>query len=589
MQRTNSISSTIALLALPIPLACTLGFFLQAPTSAQTSSQPVTYLNQAWSQADRDWYYHFSQGSAAIYYDIFLNLEVAGSQELFRADANSDRLGLITDTANPEFNPDGLPIGVSKTVIATPRWKDQETGEFAGLTCAACHESQLDYKGRHVRIDGANANRFDFQAYTQALDDAIQTTLTDDAKFDRLAVRLKASSADAKDNLRKRLERDAARVHNFRSRTSVAPTVWGPGRLDAVSLIYNRVTSEMTGISENWSTPIAPVKPPFLWNAPQATWTQWNAILKDPIVRNVGETLGVFLPINLHAKTPAEGLFESNAAIPELQRAENQLARLAPPQWPEDVFGKIDRAKAQAGKALFVEHCASCHNVWPYRWTEPNQFGKRFVQVGLVPQTYVGTDPAQFQTLRPFAITGHLSNYLPPQFQGKELLPGGIFLFLLQGAIVETALSKLKVTDAEAADLHGYREPSPAPDHVYKAAPRDGVWATAPFLHNGSVPNLYEMLIPAKERTKKFYIGREFDPVKVGVDTTAGSGRFLMDTTLLGNSNAGHSFEDGPRGDGVIGPLLTDDQRWAIVEYLKSIPEEPGRVTPFGGAPNAQP
>ena len=55
---------------------------------------------------------------------------------------------------------------------------------------------------------------------------------------------------------------------------------------------------------------------------------------------------------------------------------------------------------------------------------------------------------------------------------------------------------------------------------VYKAAPRDGVWATPPFMHNGSVPNLYEMLVPAKDRTKKFYIGREFDPVKVGLDTS---------------------------------------------------------------------
>ena len=79
---------------------------------------------------------------------------------------------------------------------------------------------------------------------------------------------------------------------------------------------------------------------------------------------------------------------------------------------------------------------------------------------------------------------------------------------------------------------------------------------------------------PAKERTKKFYVGREFDPVKVGIDTTATSGRFLVDTELLGNSNAGHSFEDGPRGDGIIGPLLTEDERWALVEYLKSIPEE---------------
>ena len=123
---------------------------------------------------------------------------------------------------------------------------------------------------------------------------------------------------------------------------------------------------------------------------------------------------------------------------------------------------------------------------------------------------------------------------------------------------------------------------------VYKAAPRDGVWATPPFLHNGSVPNLYEMLIPAKERTKKFYVGREFDPVKVGLDTSGNSGTFLAGhDRCCGNSNAGHSFENGPRGNGVIGPLLTDEQRWALVEYLKSIPEEAGRVTPFGGPPNA--
>ena len=138
--------------------------------------------------------------------------------------------------------------------------------------------------------------------------------------------------------------------------------------------------------------------------------------------------------------------------------------------------------------------------------------------------------------------------------------------------------------------MHGYREsPSPPrPDEVYKAAPRDGVWATPPFMHNGSVPNLYEMLMPAAERTKKFYLGSEFDPIKVGLGTSATSGAFLMDTTLLGNSNAGHSFENGPRGNGVIGPLLKDEERWALVEYLKSIPEQPGRVTPFGGFPEGR-
>ena len=155
--------------------------------------------------------------------------------------------------------------------------------------------------------------------------------------------------------------------------------------------------------------------------------------------------------------------------------------------------------------------------------------------------------------------------------------------------VLETAVAKLKLTPAELLDLNGYRElpQPPAPDRVYKAAPRDGVWATPPFLHIGSVPKLYEMLIPAAQRTKKFCIGREFDPVKVGLDTTCSPGTFQLDTAILGNSNAGHSFQEGPRGNGIIGPLLTDEQRWALVEYLKSIPEQPGRVTPFGGPQDA--
>lgn len=108
---------------------------------------------------------------------------------------------------------------------------------------------------------------------------------------------------------------------------------------------------------------------------------------------------------------------------PELHRVENQLERLAPPSWPEDVFGKIDREKAKSGKALFVELCASCHNVWPRRWSEPNKYGKRFVLVGLVPQSYVGTDRAQAKAIRPFAVTGQLGNYLPPELRGKDAVP----------------------------------------------------------------------------------------------------------------------------------------------------------------------
>jgi len=562
-----------------------LSLSLVMPTTAQQPPSPsVIYLNQAWSQEDREWYYNFSQGSAIIFYDIYLNLEVAGGQELFRSQAHSESVGLIPQAADPRSNPDGLPIGISKTPVATPV-KGWPAGEYAGLTCAACHEGQLTYKGKRIRIEGGVPHGVDLQKLIRTLDDALQATLTDAAKFDRLATRLGASSADAKANLRKRMEPDAARVHQYATRTSMTTSPWGPGRMDALTMIADRVTATLPGIPENWSTGSAPVKPPFLWNAPHGLWTQWAAFQQSPIHRNFGETQGVYMPIDLTSKTPAEGLFDSNGAVLELQRVENLLSRLAPPSWPEEVFGRIDRDKAKVGKALFMEHCASCHNAWPYRWTEPNKYGKRFILVGLTPQSYVGTDHTQAEVLRPFALTGELSKYFPGEFRDKPMLPTKDFLALLQAVVRDKAIEKLKLSESETANLNGYREfpLPPPPDRVYKAAPRDGVWATPPFMHNGSVPNLYEMLIPARERTKKFYHGPEFDPVKVGLDTTAGSGLFLMDTTLLGNSNAGHSFEEGPRGNGVIGPLLKDDERWALVEYLKSIPEQPGRVTPFGG------
>jgi hypothetical protein len=544
-------------------------------------SDGVVYLDQGWSQADRESFYHVPQGSQMISYDIFLALEVADGQELFRSDANSDRFGLIPQRSDPQTNPDGLAIGLAKSVVARGPWK----GEAIGLTCAACHTAQLRYRGKQIRIDGGVGNTFDLTAYGNALDRALQATLADAGRFDRLARRLDIAGADAKRALRVRLERDAARVHEYCTRMLVTAVPAGPSRIDAIALIVDRLTAIAPDLPQNWSMPLAPTKPPFLWNAPQGTWTQWRASQQDPIQRNLTETMGVFMPMDLHSRTAEEGLFDSNAELLSLQRIERAVRRLAPPKWPEEILGKIDPEKALKGKALFAGICAGCHNAWPYTWTEPNKYGKRFIRVGLIPQSDVGTDPGQFDDLRPYAITGQLAEQLPPPYQGKETVPTGILYRFLQERILAKALQDLTLGDPETAELHGYREfPLPAaPLGVYKAAPRDGAWATPPYLHNGSVPNLYEMLLPARLRTKKFYLGREFDPVKVGLDTSGKSGKYLFDTSLPGNSNAGHSFEDAPRGNGVIGPLFTEEQRWALVEYLKSIPEQSGRVTPFGG------
>ena len=125
----------------------------------------------------------------------------------------------------------------------------------------------------------------------------------------------------------------------------------------------------------------------------------------------------------------------------------------------------------------------------------------------------------------------------------------------------------------------------------YKARPHEGVWATPPFLHNGSVPNLYELLSPVSERSKRFFVGRrEFDPVKVGYVTepvARSTSGFWYDTSIAGNRNTGHEFRQGyvPFDEskpasaqyqgGAIGPALTHEERMDLIEYLKVHRDDP--------------
>ncbi len=127
----------------------------------------------------------------------------------------------------------------------------------------------------------------------------------------------------------------------------------------------------------------------------------------------------------------------------------------------------------------------------------------------------------------------------------------------------------------------------------YKPRPLSGVWATPPFLHNGSVPTVYQMLLPPEKRDQKFFVGRrEYDAVHLGYvtapDEDGNDDGFWLDTSLKGNHNTGHAFAADPATwgrhkadpgnnqlpEGVIGPLLTDEQRYALIEYLK-IHEDP--------------
>jgi len=120
-------------------------------------------------------------------------------------------------------------------------------------------------------------------------------------------------------------------------------------------------------------------------------------------------------------------------------------------------------------------------------------------------------------------------------------------------------------------EMNGFRQNIIRAPLAYRARNMDGIWATAPFLHNNSVPNLYQLLLPADQRDKRFYVGNlQYDPKVLGFDTAKSADAFELRTEITGNSNAGHEFRDGLRGKGIIGPLLTDDERRAIIEYLKT-------------------
>jgi hypothetical protein len=118
------------------------------------------------------------------------------------------------------------------------------------------------------------------------------------------------------------------------------------------------------------------------------------------------------------------------------------------------------------------------------------------------------------------------------------------------------------------------RERRPYPS--YKARPLNGVWATPPYLHNGSVRTLYELLSPANEREKSFRMGtREFDVDDVGYES---GGPFKLDTRLPGNCNLGHDFTDeapvGCTDDPMLernGKEISPDDRRDLIAFLRTL------------------
>jgi len=240
----------------------------------------------------------------------------------------------------------------------------------------------------------------------------------------------------------------------------------------------------------------------------------WNVKKKNGLYYNGGGR-GDFTKLLFQASVL--GIPDSTAARQAIRGFKDVLAwlrSLEPPKYP----GEIDQALAAEGKLVFEENCSKCHGTYGENWTYPNK---------VVALDIIKTDPM-------YAYYAHASGisewYNNSWFAKSE--PRSYF-DMTQG---------------------------------YIAPPLDGIWATAPYLHNGSVPTLEDLLNSPQRPTYWQRSGEssDYDHEKVGWVYEAkdnASGKWTFDTTLPAYSNVGHYFGD----------KLKDKERKAVIEYLKTL------------------
>jgi hypothetical protein len=192
-----------------------------------------------------------------------------------------------------------------------------------------------------------------------------------------------------------------------------------------------------------------------------------------------------------------------------LRRVMNYIAGVKAPKYPSP----IDEPLAAAGALTYESTCAGCHR--------PG--GGRAGSV--IPWAEIGTDPRRFEAWTPNAVAA-ANGY---------------------------------------GDGHPWRFSSFRKTDGYAALPLEGVWLTAPYLHNGSVPTLADLLEPVARRPQRFWRGYDvYDATRVGFLTAGAAAERAgtpFDTALPGNGNAGHTY----------GTTLTPDQKRALLEYLKTL------------------
>lgn len=553
------------------------------PVRASAAALPLAEYRNGWSDADRRLSYHLSEGGEVLPLSLLQALERARTPEdppgpgLVPFMQNLERYGFIPDEKSAE-NPFGLPIGWTID-------RDRATNSLkAGFNCSTCHVGEAWRNGRRVRLDGA-PNMLRLNDLFADVKTELTATLAETGRRRRFEARL-VSQIRANDAIspvgKTLLQRGVQLVENLDTVRQVVrylegmPTLAyastgienGYGRVDAFGVARNALFGSDP---RNVRPQNAPVSLPHMWGIETTAWLQWGANMNSVMERNIGQALGVGATYNLTT-------LATTARLDNLNVLEHQVYKLTPPAWPTDVFGPIDDAKAAAGRAIYDRACANCHEK-PFAVSETG-----LISYQLFPLEHVGTSPdaarnfdemvwvdgkqvrfadAAFAALEQIKREYYRANKIAEETQalweGRDRRPPPEWAPRLRSTLAEAA----KYPDAKAGGGRG---------GVYPAKPLAGIWATAPYLVNGSVATMWDLLTPPAQRPTKFTLGsREYDPTVLGYRTTPDPSSpappWELHTTIRWNTSAGH----------VYGTNLSDDEKWALIEFLKAL--KPNELT----------
>jgi len=549
----------------------------QAPPSASSASVNLVNYHNGLTDADRPTFYHLSEGSEMFPLAILQSLERKRTPQDPAGDGlvpfidNLARYGFIPDDKSDQ-NPFALPVGMT---VERSHLTDRV---MVGFNCTACHVGELWHDGRRVRIDGG-PNMVRINDLFGDMKEEVEATLKDTSgRRERFLAniarhRLENATNFPSDRLlaerAKDLATDIELAQAFIEYLKKIPVIAaqtktqnGYGRADAFGVARNLLFGSDP---QNLRPQNAPASFPHMWGIETTAWLQWGANMNSVMERNIGQSLGVGAVF--------AASYATTSRLDNLNRLEHTVYKLTPPNWPSDVFGAIDQTKASRGRELYDRQCANCHEK-PFAVTPSGLVVYQLFtlkQSGVSPLVAMNFDDtvvvdgktmrfaaAAFAALEGLKQEYYKANNVPEETQaeweGRTRRP------------VPQWKPSMRSTLAEAD-----KYPDTKGGRVYPAKPLAGIWATAPYLNNGSVANMWDLLTPPANRPKRFMLGtREYDVHKLGFVTTADAKSpapaWEYDTSQVGNANTGH----------VYGTTLSDDDKWAVIEFLKAL--KPGDI-----------